>query len=456
MKSDGSPVALFLAYFSGNAGLAGDHCVLTIASTSPFSPHPSRHAILSEAHSRPFFRLEAPARVLALAFLRGDLSPEDLRERLDAFARSHGAAPAPAGARHHRMLLPQGLFRWEEHTEFTTFVFMLSGPAARFDLTAGEILAELSIPEQPGPHLVSADISILDDSQAEAALSHVQSGVISISEVENRRARVASDFVPDECGFVRFMLINRDLPDRRLGSLARDIMEVEVYRSLALLGLPEAQRIGPIIREIEQGLAGLMGDLVHQQSLPEGDALLARLTDMTARVESEIARTKFRFGATRAYGAILNDRLLGFNGIATPDAPTIAAFLGRRNAPALRTCETMETNLLDLAARLTRASGLLRTRIDVELAKQNNALLASMSERTRLQLRLQQTVEGLSVAAISYYVVGLVGYLLKGAKEAKLLPVPIDLAVGLSVPLVIAAMAFIVGRIRKAHGSHED
>lgn len=423
----------------------------TIASTPPFAPHPARHAILAEAHARPFFRLEAPARILALGFLRGDEPAEAIRTRLDAFARLHGTAPAPAGAKHHRMMLPQGLFRWEEHTEFTTFVFMMSGEAARFDLTGGEILRQLALPEQPGPHLVSVDISFVGESARDAALSHVKSGVISVSAVEEGRARVASDFVPDEAGFVRFVVVNGDLPDRRLGALARDVMEIEVYRTLALLGLPEAQRIAPVIRDVEKGLASLTGDLVHRQSLADGDALLARLTDMTARVEAEIARTTFRFGATRAYGAILNDRLAQFGEVATPEAPTIASFLARRNAPALRTCERMEANLADLAARLTRASSLLRTRIDVELAKQNNALLAGMSERTRLQLRLQQTVEGLSIAAISYYVVGLVAYLLKGMKEAGQLPLPLDLAVGVSVPLVVVAMALVVRRIRKGH-----
>jgi uncharacterized membrane-anchored protein len=349
------------------------------------------------------------------------------------------------------MNLPQGLFRWEQHTEFTTFVFMLSGEAARFELGGGEILNSLALPEQPGPHIVSVDLSLIGDDQSEAAMSHVQSGVISVSDVEDGRARIASDFVPDESGFVRFVIINRGLPDRRLGSLARDVMEIEVYRNLALLGLPEAQRIGPIVREVEKGLADLMGDLVHQTTLNEGDVLLARLTNMTARVESEIANTKFRFGATRAYGAILNDRLSAFAVPASQDAPTIDAFLTRRNAPALRTCETMEANLLDLAARLTRASGLLRTRIDVELAKQNNALLSGMSERTRMQLRLQQTVEGLSVAAISYYVIGLVGYMLKGTKVVGWLPLPLDIAIGLSVPLVVAAMWMITRRLRRLH-----
>lgn len=429
--------------------------MLTIASTPPFSPHPARHSILAEAHARPFFRLEAPARVLAFGFLRGEISAEELRARLDAFARTHGASPAPGGARHHRMVLPQGLFRWEEHTEFVSFVFMLSGDAARFELSGGDLLRLLALPEQPGPHLVSVDLSFVPESQADAALSHVKSGVVSISLFENGRARIASDFAPDEAGFVRFVIVNRDLPDRGLGALARNVMEVEFYRTLALLGLPEAQRLGPVIRDVEQGLADLTSDLVHQRTLEEGDQQLLRLTDMTARIEAEIARTTFRFGATRAYGAILADRLKLFETPAIGEAPAIASFLDRRNAPALRTCERMEANLSDLAARLTRASSLLRTRIDVELAKQNNALLAGMSERTRLQLRLQQTVEGLSIAAISYYVVGLVAYLLKGMKEAGQLPLPLDLAVGVSVPLVVLAMALVVRRIRKKHVPQE-
>lgn len=418
----------------------------------PFSSHAAREALLSEAHARPFFRLEAPARILAFAFLRGEADAENFRARLDAFAQAHGVSPAPQGARHHRLALPHGLFRWEEHTEFTSYVFMLSGEAARLDLSGSEVLRLIALPEQPGPHLVSVDLSFVSESEGEAALSHVKSGVVSLSSFEGGRARIASDFTPDEAGFVRFVIVNRDLSDRGLGALARNVMEVEFYRMLALLGLPEAQRLGPVIREIERGLADLAGDLVHQRTLEEGDALLMRLTDMTARIEAEIARTTFRFGATRAYGAILADRLKLFEVPASSEAPAITSFLDRRNAPALRTCERMEANLADLAARLTRASSLLRTRIDVELAKQNNALLASMSERTRLQLRLQQTVEGLSVAAISYYVVGLAAYLLKGVKEGGLLPVPLDLAVGITVPAAVLGVALVVRRIRNRHG----
>ncbi len=367
-------------------------------------------------------------------------------------SRARTAVHRRPRAKHHRHELPQGLFRWEEHTEFMTFVFLLTGEAAQFEAPAADLMRKLPLPEQPGPHMVSIDIAFVGEDERESVLLRLRQSILSHSLVENGMAEIASDFAPDEGGFVRFAVINRGMTERRLGSLARDITEVEFYRTMALLGLPEAQRIGPVIREVEQGLAKLTGELVHRQSLDDGDALLSSLTQMTAKVESEIARTTFRFGATRAYAAILEDRLDSMGLPAGHTAPAIASFLERRNAPAFRTCERMETNLASLAARLTRASGLLRTRIDVELAKQNNALLAGMSERTRLQLRLQQTVEGLSIAAISYYVVGLVGYLLKAVKEAHLLPIPLDLAVGLSVPLVVLALALIVRRIRKSHG----
>ena len=86
-------------------------------------------------------------------------------------------------------------------------------------------------------------------------------------------------------------------------------------------------------------------------------------------------------------------------------------------SPAMRTCMTTEERQANLSEKLARAANLLRTRVDVELERQNHDLLKSMNERTRLQLRLQTTVEGLSVAAVSYYVVGLFGYLVKGVQD---------------------------------------
>jgi uncharacterized membrane-anchored protein len=79
---------------------------------------------------------------------------------------------------------------------------------------------------------------------------------------------------------------------------------------------------------------------------------------------------------------------------------------------------------------------------------QNQALLASMDRRAKLQLRLQQTVEGLSVAAIVYYVSGLVSYLAKAAKAAGLRIDP-ELAVGLSIPIVAGIVVWGLRRMRQ-------
>ena len=135
---------------------------------------------------------------------------------------------------------------------------------------------------------------------------------------------------------------------------------------------------------------------------------------------------------------------------AVPGYDTWAGFLGRRVAPAMRTCRSVEERQANLSRKLTRATQLLRTWVDVEVERQNRDVLASMNNRARLQLRLQQTVEGLSVAAVSYYVVGLIGYLAKGTTMFGLEFKP-ELVTAASVPVVVVAIWLFVRRIRRSH-----
>ena len=148
----------------------------------------------------------------------------------------------------------------------------------------------------------------------------------------------------------------------------------------------------------------------------------------------------------------MQQRLVAIREEAVEGWPTIAAFLTRRMAPAMRTCTMLEERQAKLSEKLSRAANLLRTRVDVEIERQNRDLLSAMNDRARMQLRLQQTVEGLSVAAISYYVVGLAGYVFKGAKDAGILPVDPGMATAVTVPLAILGVALVVRRIRKRGG----
>ncbi len=127
---------------------------------------------------------------------------------------------------------------------------------------------------------------------------------------------------------------------------------------------------------------------------------------------------------------------------------TFNEFLPRRLTPAFRTCEAVSGQLDDLSKRIDRASELLRTRVDLTLEAQNQDLLQSMNQRSQMQLQLQQAVEGLSVVAISYYLVGLVKYMAGSLHEMGWLEHH-DLVVGLSVPVCAFLVWRGVHRLRK-------
>ena len=213
---------------------------------------------------------------------------------------------------------------------------------------------------------------------------------------------------------MRILVLDRGLGPERAGALVQRIVELETYRTLALLGLPEAQRLTPSINRIEKRLAEVTDEMRRAEKLIDNHRLLDELTALAAELEAGAAASLFRFGASRAYNEIVQLRLRP-----SASARSKACPPGRRSSPGAcrRRCAPASpprNGKADLSEKLARAANLLRTRVDVEMERQNRDLLKSMNERTRLQLRLQTTVEGLSVAAVSYYVVGLFGYLMKG------------------------------------------
>jgi uncharacterized membrane-anchored protein len=187
----------------------------------------------------------------------------------------------------------------------------------------------------------------------------------------------------------------------------------------------------------------------------DSHALLADLTELAAELEADAAASLYRFGASRAYDGIVRERLEALDEEPVPGHDTWAGFLQRRVAPAMRTCRSVEERQANLSRKLTRATTLLRTWVDVEVEKQNRDLLASMNNRARLQLRLQQTVEGLSVAAVSYYVVGLIGYLAKGGASAFGHTFSPEAVTAAAVPVAVLAVWWGVRRIRHSHAEQD-
>jgi uncharacterized membrane-anchored protein len=321
-----------------------------------------------------------------------------------------------------------------------------------FHPPASALAGPMGLVPQPGPVLVAIDLHLVADPAGKIAPERLfDRASLAAAENSDGTALYATDFQTDPAGFVRILIIDRGLGPERAGAITQRVLEIETYRTLALLGLPEAQRLAPSVRGIELRLTEVTTATRTALGLEANQKLLDELTALAAELEEGAAASQFRFGASRAYDQIVQQRLQTIGERKVGGLPTWSSFLARRMAPAIRTITTLEERQANLGQKLTRAANLLRTRVDVELQQQNRDVLRALNERTRLQLMLQATVEGLSVAAISYYVVGLFGYLVKGLHDAHVTRIDPSLATGAFVPVAIVLVWWIVRRIRSRH-----
>jgi len=418
------------------------------------APHPLRTVVLGEVHARPVTAIAVPVRILHFAFdTTGERAAAD-RAQLVAFCAARGLAAPRQSEKHLRVTLGATVLRWEQHSEFTTYTweFPSEGDMPPFHPSAESLAAPMRQVSQPGPVLVAIDLHLLPDSPGRTTLEQLfDRASLAAAETGDTLATYATDFQLDAGGYVRILVTDGGMSGERTGTLIQHIIDIETYRTFALLGLPEAQRLAPSIAKAEKRLAEVTETMRGARDLSDNHHLLDELMALAAEVEAGGAASLFRFGASRAYDEIVTQRLQSIGERAIGTLPTWSSFLARRMAPALRTCLATEARQTALSEKLTRAANLLRTRVDVERQQQNQQLLSSMNERTRLQLRLQTTVEGLSVAAITYYVVGLFGYLAKAVHEAHIISIDtVYLSAGF-VPIAALAIWWVVRRIRRKH-----
>lgn len=429
-----------------------------------FFDHPLRAPVLAELHARPFVPVSTPARILHVAFLVDRAQAKADRHAFAALCVARGQAGPHRDAKQHRVSFGGAVLRWERHAEFTTYTWELPAEdltegGLPFHPSSGSLARTLLQVPQPGPLLVAVDLQLVTDTADALPLDRLfDRSSLARSDVEDGLAEIATDFQPDPSGFVRILVRDRGMTDDAAGALIQRVLEVETYRTLALLGLPEAQRLAPTVARIENELSALTREMRDTEGLAANNKLLDALTTLASELEADAAASLFRFGATRAYEEIVGDRLQAIGERQISGYPTWQQFLSRRLQPAMRTCQAIEQRQAGLSVKLSSAANLLRTRVDVELEQQNRDLLRSMNRRARMQLRLQQTVEGLSVAAISYYVISLLHYALEGLHgrfEAWGLHMDVGLVTATAVPLVALTIWSVVRRIRKGHFDEE-
>lgn len=414
---------------------------------------------------RPQPRVRLPARLLSLAVINTGNSRDDELAHLRRLPGCEGLTPDDLKGQFLRAKWGACSLRWERHSEFTRLVSIeplgegTHDEAMPEDLSASRAAVRAWLRDTPGKTIAAVELLMVpgDLSVPEQALAQARrwlpEGLIVASQMGGGHSCVATDFAWREDGSERLVVVAPpDTTVSRAGRVSQRLLELETYRLMALRGLPVAKSLQPLLAKAERELADI---IVQLEADTAADAeLLARLTALAASVERATAEHGYRFAATLAYDAIVRQRIAELREKPIPGTQTVGEFMQRRLAPAIATVDATAQRLASLSQRVERAGSWLRTRVDITAEAQNQQLLAKLTRGQELQLELQSTVEGLSIAAISYYVVSL---LLYGAKAAKAAGVPIhpEVAAGAAIPLVLWAVWRMVRHIHhKLQGPH--
>jgi len=419
------------------------------------SDHPHRLALNDEAHARPPEELIAPKR---LSFLALTVDAEQRKrnfELISDLAHARGLPAPGSGANHYSADMDGFRLKSEQHTEFMRFMFTVPGAeSAPFAEPAICEVPQDWLSELAGDVLVATHVVFLAGEDAPRDYERISEEMFDGnplvgSAVGNGIGRAFTDFRIRPDGFSRLFLENYGLTRRQAGRMVQRLLEIDTYRMLALLTFPLAKRLAPVLGEAEQRLAEITSALVSATPTDEPE-LLDQLTKLQAEITSRRADNDYRFTAASAYYTLVESRIRELREQRIPGLQTFEEFVGRRLSPAINTCQTVADRQAALSDKVAQATQLLSTRVDIERQTQNQSLLESMDKRAKMQLRLQQTVEGLSVAAISYYLVSLVGYAAEGIGKAFDLPANPNVIMAISIPLVMLGVWSVVRRARKA------
>lgn len=412
--------------------------------------HPHRLVLADEVHARPSRALDTPSRASYIATLMYHDDRSQEIAHLAQLCQRFTVAPPAAEAVHFSADLGELRLTWERHGEFSSYTFFTGGrsPTPFSELPVAR-LPEGWLSQVPGTTIFAAHAKLIalnaEMPDASFLAEHFGSNVVVGAQTGGGAGLIFTDFKVHADGFSRFLLLDRSFTARQAGRTMQRLFEIEAYRMMALLALPVARAQSERIVAIERSLTALTDSIARQGE--DDESLLKQLTRLAAEVESSLAASQFRFGACRAYHRLVMTRIAELREQRLPGIQPIEEFMARRFTPAAATCASTSQRLHQLSERVSQASALLSTRVDIARERQNQRLLESMNRRAQLQLRLQQTVEGLSVAAIVYYVAGLVGYIAKAMKAAGL-RIDAEVAIGVAVPLIAVIVIAVMRRIR--------
>lgn len=432
--------------------------------------HPLRVPLAAEVHSRPSLRLNAPETLTHLALFSeptldqqgADCAPQ--HATLAALCQHFGVAAPGPDAKYFFHDFGRFRLQWECHTEFATYTFAEEQPKNQaHNWPLGEAFEQLPLRHVPqqwlqglqGQVMVAAHLVLSSANRFNATpLADLRSffaGNVLVGSQALQGAEVWTDFALHADGFCRFLVQDVCLSYQQAGRLVQRVLEIETYRMMAMLGLPHAQRATPVLNRIEGELAKLTAAMTAETEADTAQTLLHQILDLAARLEKLALENSYRFAASAAYFNLVQARIEALRESRIEGAPTIVEFIDRRMAPAMSTCVATARRQHALSERIAHTNALLRTKVGIVQERQNRKILESLNTRAALQLRLQQSVEGLSVVAISYYSIGLISYVAKAVKSWGW-PVNPDVLTGALIPVVACTVWLGLRRMHKRVG----
>ncbi len=389
-----------------------------------------------ELHARPTIYFDGPAFIEQVAFM-----PD----------RIPTAYPASAALEINADVQGQPRVQIEHHTEFITVTKVMkldadlrSWPVSELSFSAAETLAGTSGSKFICRTAIMVRSSVPNLSELATSLGFLDP---TASYVGLGAAQICSDFYVRDDQSIRILLLNSDLNQFRLGRMVRRLFEIEAYRAMALLALPDARRIGPLLIEYDATLIELSNRNLTTSAAHHKD-LLGEISALSARVISATSVTRSRFSATSAYARIVDDRISELRERHIPGFQRYGMFIKRRFQPAVRTCESTAHRLVQLTVSTSHLLDLLQARIQVEIEYQNARQIEAVAERAATQVRIQRAVEGFSIIAISYYLLSLMRFVMDTLNHAGY---PINDMIPLAcIPVVIGAVAISILRVKRA------
>jgi len=422
--------------------------------------HTQRFTLHNEIHARTPVSLTTPVRASHLALTVSPQERQQEREHLNNLCQRFGVIPPSNQANHFSAGFDNFTFHWEQHGEFSTYCFYVNQVDSNspFAKTALEQAPIDWLDKLVGQSIVAAHAVIMpcpEQQPSSAEISdYFEGNAVVGSKMTGGDAQAFTDFRIHNDGFSRFIILDKHLQIEQAGRLMQRLFDIEVYRVMALLAFPLSHELAPKVSAAEHCLSKLTTEMAQENC--DDKKLLDQLTQLAAEVESHISNNQYRFGATQAYYKIVEQRICDIKEDKIQGIQTLGEFLTKRMQPAVNSCHSTAKRFSLLSERISNASQLLRTRVDITIEQQNQDLLSSMNMRAKMQLRLQETVESLSIVAITTYIVNLFHSILVSLESTELISIKPEIISGASIPVVLICVAIVIRRLHKVIKNIDD